>query len=260
MRRIELSTLIGISAAIGILFYTISISGKIQDFLDLPSVLLVVVSTFLITAACFTFKEVILAQKSIISMIAFTPTDPHNIADSMLKMSELAFKRGLLNLEKNAYINEHDEFFNKHLHMVIDGEKAQLVRQIMDQEIISTHERYLNLISILKKAAEVAPSMGLIGTIIGLVQMLGSLNDVKMIGPAMAIALLTTFYGAILSYMVLFPLASKFEQNLTEELLTMRIYLLTLTSVADNEHPSKLEALLNSILPPEKKVVYFKKV
>jgi chemotaxis protein MotA len=259
MRRIELSTIIGILAAIFTLYVTISFSGKIKDFIDAPSMLLVFGGTFLVTAACFSFREVILAQKSIIMMIALKPNDPHNIAASMLKVSENAYKKGLLNLEKSSFIKDQATFFYKHLSMVIDGEKAPQVQQIMDQEIVSSHERYLTLISILKKAAEVAPSMGLIGTIIGLVQMLGSLNDVKMIGPAMAIALLTTFYGAILSYMILFPLASKFEKNLVEELMNMRIYLLTLTSVANNEHPTKLEALLNSILPPEKKVVYFRR-
>ncbi|MDF2966010.1 MAG: pomA [Rickettsiaceae bacterium] len=259
MRKIELSTIIGILAALIILYATISFSGKIKDFLDIPSILLVVGGTFFVTAACFSFKEVILAQRSIISMIALKPHDPHDIAASMLNVSEVAYKRGLLNLEKNSFIKDQVPFFYKHLNMVIDGEKAPHVQQIMDQEIVATHERYLTLISILKKAAEVAPSMGLIGTIIGLVQMLGSLNDVKMIGPAMAIALLTTFYGAILSYIMLFPLASKFEKNLVEELLNMRIYLITLTSMANNEHPTKLEALLNSILPPEKKVVYFKR-
>jgi chemotaxis protein MotA len=258
MRKIDLSTIIGILAALTVLIITISFSGKLKDFIDYPSMLLVFIGTLLVTVACFSFKEVIFAQKSIVTMIALKPHDPHNIAVSMLRVSEVAFKRGLLNLDKNSALKEQGYFFSRHLSMVIDGEKAGHVEKIMDQELISTHERYLTLISILKKAAEVAPSMGLIGTIIGLVQMLGSLNDVRLIGPAMATALLTTFYGAILSYIVLFPIASKFEKNLTEELLNMRIYLLTLTSIAGNEHPSKLEALLNSILPPEKKVIYFK--
>ncbi len=258
MKRMELSTIIGILTAILILGYTISFNGKFRDFIDTPSMLLVMLGTFLITAACFSFREVIGAQKAIISMIALKPQDPQEIATLMLRVSEGAFKKGLLNLEKTHNIREQASFFNKHLNMVIDGEKAGIVEQVMDQEITSTHERYLTLISILKKAAEIAPSMGLIGTIIGLIQMLGSLNDVKMIGPAMAVALLTTFYGAVLSYIIFFPLASKFEKNLTEELINMRSHMFTLTSVAKNEHPSKLEAILNSILPPEKKVIYFK--
>ena len=99
--------------------------------------------------------------------------------------------------------------------------------------------------------------MGLIGTLIGLVQMLGNLKDPSTIGPAMAVALLTTFYGAVLANMVFLPLASKLERNSVEEMLIYNLYTMGATSIGRQENPRRLEMLLNSVLPPAKRVQYF---
>ena len=99
--------------------------------------------------------------------------------------------------------------------------------------------------------------MGLIGTLVGLVQMLGRLDDPSTIGPAMAVALLTTFYGAILANVVLAPLASKLDRNSREEILVKNIYLMAATSISRQENPRRLEMLLNSVLPPSKRVQFF---
>lgn len=108
-----------------------------------------------------------------------------------------------------------------------------------------------------RKSADIAPAMGLIGTLIGLVQMLGNLDDPTKIGPAMAVALLTTLYGAILSTMVFTPLASKLERNTNEELLISQLYLEGILSIARQENPRQLETVMNTLLPPSKRVRYF---
>ena len=99
--------------------------------------------------------------------------------------------------------------------------------------------------------------MGLIGTLVGLVQMLGNLDDPSSIGPAMAVALLTTFYGAILATMVFNPLASKLERNSDAEAMVNQIYAIGATSISRQENPRRLEMMLNTILPPVKRVNYF---
>ena len=99
--------------------------------------------------------------------------------------------------------------------------------------------------------------MGMIGTLIGLIQMLANLNDPESIGPAMAIALLTTFYGAILAYMVFAPIAAKIERNAAEERLIQQIYMTGAASIARQENPRELETLLNTILPPHERLDYF---
>jgi chemotaxis protein MotA len=116
------------------------------------------------------------------------------------------------------------------------------------------------VILLMRKAAETAPAMGLIGTLIGLVQMLKNLSNPSQLGSAMAVALLTTFYGAVLSYMVFFPLASKLERNCREESLIQLIYLKTALSITQKENPRYLEITLNSLLDESQKISYFKGV
>jgi len=127
----------------------------------------------------------------------------------------------------------------------------------MRTELHAIADRHNKGADILRRAAEVAPAMGLIGTLVGLVQMLGNLDDPSAIGPAMAVALLTTFYGAVLGNMVFAPLASKLERKSDEEALLNEIYLLGITSIARQESPRRLEVLLNTILPPANRISYF---
>ena len=110
---------------------------------------------------------------------------------------------------------------------------------------------------ILRRAGEVAPAMGLIGTLVGLVQMLGQLEDPSSIGPAMAVALLTTFYGAILANMFFLPLATKLERNAGVEAQVKQIYALGAASIARQENPRRLEVALNATLPPTERVRFF---
>ncbi len=110
---------------------------------------------------------------------------------------------------------------------------------------------------ILRQAGTVAPAMGLIGTLIGLVQMLGNLDDPDSIGPSMAIAQLTTLYGAIMANMVFAPLAGKLERNSKEEAMLMGVYSMGAGSIGRQENPRRLETLINTLLPPAKRVQFF---
>jgi chemotaxis protein MotA len=115
----------------------------------------------------------------------------------------------------------------------------------------------LRTAAVLRRAAEVAPAMGLIATLVGLVQMLGSLNNPAAIGPGMAVALIATFYGAVLGNMILTPLAGKLETNAEQDGLIRTLYLIASVSIARQENPRRLEMLLNAVLPPGSRVTYF---
>ena len=117
--------------------------------------------------------------------------------------------------------------------------------------------RHSRSAGVLRRAAEVAPAMGLIGTLVGLVQLLGNLQQPESIGPAMALALLTTLYGAILANMVFVPLASKLERNSINEAMVLNVYAIGASSISRQENPRRLEMLINAILPPAKRVRYF---
>ncbi|MFD0387008.1 motility protein A [Tistrella bauzanensis] len=122
--------------------------------------------------------------------------------------------------------------------MVVDGIPVEDVERILKRDISQMAQRHMQSSQILKKSAEVAPAMGLIGTLVGLVQMLGNLEDPSTIGPAMAVALLTTFYGAVLANMVFNPLAGKLERNSMEEQMFKQIYLAGATSIGRQENPA----------------------
>ena len=127
----------------------------------------------------------------------------------------------------------------------------------MGQEVDALLERHRRAASIIRRGSEVAPAMGLIGTLVGLVQMLAQLDDPSSIGPAMAVALLTTFYGAILGTIVLGPLSGKLERNSNSEAMIKNLVLTAMGSIARQENPRRLEMLLNSELPPDKRIRFF---
>jgi chemotaxis protein MotA len=141
--------------------------------------------------------------------------------------------------------------------LVTDGYSGDDVERVLTQELDSLVERHRRSASILRRAAEIAPAMGLIGTLVGLVQMLAELDNPANIGPAMAVALLTTFYGAIMANVILMPLAAKLERNSNDEALIKTLVMLAMGSIARQENPRRLEMLLNSELPPDEQIKYF---
>ena len=141
--------------------------------------------------------------------------------------------------------------------MLLEGATGNEIEPIMQGEMRAAARRHTRTVGVLRKAAEISPAMGLIGTLIGLVQMLGNLDDPSSIGPSMAVALLTTFYGAVLANMVFMPLAGKLERNSSDEELLNSVYMVGAVSIGRQENPRRLEMLINSILPPSKRVSYF---
>lgn len=257
MRTLDLSTISGILFSILMVLLAIDQNGSIADFVDVPAVLIVFLGTILITTASFSFADMFKSPMLIAKMTLIKPKDPKEIALKALEIAAFTYKEGVLALDKRNDLDIKSNLFKKGLSYIVDGEKPASVEKLISQEIMRNHNSRKIVISIFRKAAEVAPAMGLIGTLIGLVQMLGSLSDVKNIGPAMSVALLTTFYGAVFAYMVLFPMASKFDRVTEKEFLNNEIYLYVLVSISKHEPPRQLETTLNSLLPPEKKIMYF---
>ena len=174
----------------------------------------------------------------------------------LLELSQKARAKGVLSIQTDTQ-RVADPFFRQSLTMVIDGMHADAIDATMRNDTHSLLERHQQGVSILRKAAEIAPAMGLIGTLIGLVQMLANLDNPSAIGPAMAVALLTTLYGAVLANMVLTPLANKLERNSQDEYLLRRLYQAGIQSLVRQENPRQLELMLNTILPPSQRLRFF---
>jgi len=187
----------------------------------------------------------------------YSGRDPSEAAIHTLEIAELARKRGVLALQGIVDSLSNDPFLLKGVTMLIDGTQGEEVETIMGRDLNATIQRHNKSTNVLRRAAEFAPAMGLIGTLIGLVKMLSDLQDPSTIGPNMAVALLTTFYGAVLANMVFMPLANKLERNSAEEALINHIYVMGASSIGRQENPRRLEMLLNSILPPAKRIQYF---
>ncbi len=255
--RVDISTLFGIIAAFALIIAAINHGGSVETFMDIPSVFIVLLGTIAITIASFSFTDVGRALGLTARTIVYPEEDASKAAVSVLQMAEEARKHGVLILHGYADNMPSGSFARKGLSMAVDGMDAPIVERVLTQDIHARLARHARGIAVLRKAADVAPAMGLIGTLIGLVQMLGNLEDPASIGPAMAVALLTTMYGAILSFLVFAPLATKLERLSDNEVLIQQVYLKGIVGIASKENPRRTEEVLNAILPAAQRVTYF---
>lgn len=254
---LDLATIVGLFCSFALVATAIFLGGSPKSFIDPPSVLIVIGGTLAITTMCFTFAEIGHTFKVLMKTVFHGRRDPSDAAIQMLRIAEMARKQGVLSLQKILASLKDEPFMHKGLAMVVDGTPGEEVEAILRRDMQATIQRHIKSTGVLHRAGEFAPAMGLIGTLIGLVQMLGNLDDPSSIGPSMAVALLTTFYGAVLSNMVFMPLATKLERNSAEEALINSVYLMAAVSIGRQENPRRLEMLLNSVLPPAKRVRYF---
>lgn len=255
--QLDRATLIGLVAGVGMVVIALWLGGAPSAFIDIPSVLIVGGGTMGVTTICFSLGDMARLPVVLGRALFHGNPDPTRTAAHMLQLADIARKRGVLGLDQLLGHMIHEPFVHRALEMAIDGTPLEEIRQVLQREIDEMAERHSRSAGILRRAAEVAPAMGLIGTLIGLVQMLGSLDDPSAIGPGMAVALLTTFYGAVLANMVLAPLAAKLERNSAEEALAASLYMLTAESICRRENPRRLELRLNALLPPARRVQYF---
>ena len=254
---IDFATLLGLLAALALIGGAIFFGGSWIAFLDLRAILLVVAGTFAVTAVSYSVREIVQAQPIMLRTLFHSGQLPNEAAMRMLQLSERARRRGILQLQSELYALRAEPFLHRAMTMLVDGITVEEIERNLTFETHAMMQRHVRSTGILRRASEVAPAMGLIGTLIGLVQMLGSLNSPERIGPAMAVALLTTFYGALLANVVFLPLASKLERNSATELLINQIYILGALSMGRQENPRRLELVLNTILPASQRVKYF---
>ena len=253
----DLATVLGLVVGFGLVGAAIVLGGAPTAFIDLPAILIVLGGTFGVTTMSFSIAEVIKSQSLIAKTFFRRDHDAGQAGLLVMELADRARREGVLSLQKLIGEFSREPFLQKSLGLVIDGVPGDDVEKILRREVNAMTERHTKSASILRRAAEVSPAMGLIGTLVGLVQMLGRLDDPSTIGPSMAVALLTTFYGAILANMVFSPMAAKLERNSNEEALVNVVYLTGAASMGRQENPRRLEMLLNTILPPSYRLQYY---
>ena len=256
-RQADLSTILGIFLSLGLIGAAIGAGDSNASFFDLPSILIVVMGTITATSIAFTGQEMSRAFKIIGHSILRKTWDEKTMAKQLIDLAVVARKKGILTLNSNNNEIAKDKTLARAVELVTDGYNADDIERILSQEIDALVDRHRRSAGILRRGAEIAPAMGLIGTLVGLVQMLSALDNPEAIGPAMALALLTTFYGAIMGLVILNPLAAKLERNSNDEATIRTLIMVAMISIAKQENPRRLEMMLNSELPPGSRIRYF---
>jgi chemotaxis protein MotA len=248
----DLATIIGILVAFGLVIA--ALGGDAFLFWDFPSVLIVIGGT--IGAVLVTYPlQSVMGVVGIIKKTFLTKNDdPQAIIVQFVDYATRVRREGILSLEAHLK-NIDDPFLRKGLQLTVDGLDPQLIQEIMETEVNCLEERHLKGAEILQTFGSIAPAMGMIGTVIGLVLMLKRMNDPSTIGPAMAVALLTTFYGAVLANLVFIPMAGKLRARSREEVLVRTMIVEGIMSISRGENPRILEEKMNSYLPPKERMV-----
>lgn len=255
--RFDRATVFGLAAAGLFILAAVALGGSAGAFIDLPAVFIVIGGTLAVTTVCFNLADMRVTADALRDTVVSSERDFQDAAYTMLELADYCRRNNILKLQGQALSRfVREPFLHRGLKLLIDGAPEKDIQDILREDIAAGGERNLRAAAVLRKAAEIAPAMGLIGTLIGLVQMLGSLSDPKVIGPSMAVALLTTFYGAVLANMVLNPLATKLERNAAEESLMQQIFMAGVLGIARKDNVRRLEIVLNSMLPGDSKVQY----
>lgn len=255
--QVDLATVFGLFFAFGFIIAAIASGQSNANFFNVPSLMIVLFGTIAATSVSFTSDELAKSWNLIGKSMFRRVQKPSRLASSLVDLAVIAKKKGILALSQNDRELRKDPFLHRAMQMAVDGYSAEEIKRLLFQEVEAQAERHKRSASIARRASEVAPAMGLIGTLVGLVQMLADLENPETIGPAMAIALLTTFYGAILGTVVMAPLAVKLDKGSADESLIKTLIATAAASIANQDNPRRLEMLLNSDLPPSERIQYF---
>ncbi|MCY7296590.1 flagellar motor protein PomA [Alteromonas sp. a30] len=246
----DLATLIGMVGAIGFVVMAMVLGGDVGMFINGPSVLIVFGGSIFVVLSQFTLNQFFGAGKIAAKAFMFKIEAPEELIQKIVEMADAARKGGFLALEEAEIDNA---FMQKGVDMLVDGHDLDVVRQTLAKDIAMTTERHDFGAGIFKGLGDIAPAMGMIGTLIGLVAMLSNMDDPKAIGPAMAVALLTTLYGAFFANVICLPIAAKLNVRMGEEKVNQQLVLDGIVGIADGQNPRVIEGILKNYLAESKR-------
>jgi chemotaxis protein MotA len=244
-------TFLGFLLGLTILAVTISTGANPKIFLHMPSLLVVIGGVTASTLIRFPLNNVTSAF-GVASRAFFThPAVPHQIVLQLVGLSQRARREGLKTLEKHL---PPDRFLAKGLQMAIDRIDRERIREVLGAQILATQERHGVGQEIFKFIAISAPSFGMVGTLIGMVQLFATLRDPAQLGGAMSLSLLSTLWGAVVAYLFAIPISGKLEHRSREEAQAKQLMLEGILGIAAESHPGQLEEHLNAFLSPRARV------
>ncbi len=247
----DIATVVGIISATGLVLGAIFMGSGLNVFINIPSLCIVVGGTFGVTLIAYPLKDFLGVIKVVQKAIFTKNISATELISTFMNFAKKTRKEGILALESELK-EVRDEFFKKGIQLSIDGLEPQQIQKILDTEIGFVRDRHKLGADIFTTMGTFAPAMGMIGTLIGLVQMLQSMDDPSTIGPAMAVALLTTFYGSLIANICCMPIAGKLKTRSKEEMLTKEMTIQGIMSLSSGDNPRILEQKLMAFLPPVK--------
>ncbi len=246
----DIATLVGLLGAFGIVVAAMATGGDVGVFINTPSLLIVLGGSIFVVLMKFTLGQFLGMGKVMGKAFMFKSVKIEDIIAETVDMADAARKGGLLSLEeKEASV----DFMNRGIQLLVDGHDPEVVKTLLNKEKKLTTDRHTSAIGIFTAIADVGPSMGMIGTLVGLVQMLSNMSDPKSIGPAMAVALLTTLYGSMLATMIAIPIADKLTVRRDEEELNQSLIIDGLLAIQAGQNPRVIEQMLRNYLPEKKR-------
>ncbi len=248
----DIATILGVISAFGLMCIAISMGGGIQLFINIPALMIVVGGTLGATMINYPVKDVLGVFKVVKKALFAKKISVTKLIKRFVTFARKSRKEGILTLEDDIK-DVSDEFLRKGVQLAIDGLEPQEIREILETEIDFVRSRHQLGAEIFTTMGTFSPALGMIGTLIGLVQMLQTMDDASKIGPAMAVALLTTFYGSIMANIVCLPIAGKLRTRSKEEVLTKEMAIQGIASLSNGDNPRILEQKLQAFIPPNQR-------
>ncbi|MFP4258050.1 MAG: motility protein A [Desulfovermiculus sp.] len=258
MPSLDFATFLGIVCAFSLMLIAIMTGSSLALFINFPAFMIVIGGTFGALMVHFPFRDVFNSMAVSKNAFLYRESTPREVIDVLIEYASRARKEGLLALE--SVTNEvQDAFLAKGLQMAADGHEPKVLEDTLNREIEYVEDRHEKGADIFAALGAYAPAMGMIGTLIGLIQMLKTLEDPTTIGPAMALALLTTLYGSVMANVIFLPMSGKLQIRSKSEVLKKTLILEGMKSILTGENPRVMEQKLHAFLAPRERESTFKR-
>ena len=247
----DISSVVGLILAFGLIIGAMMMgSAPMTAFIDISSALVVIGGATAACMMCFPLSNMLGAPKVMLKVLLNKPEDVKSVIEQLVSLAETARRDGLLALE-NRMDEVTNAFVKLGIQLAVDGTRPEIIEDIMRTEVDAIATRHQAGKGILDQLGRFAPAFGMIGTLMGLIMMLSNMSDPSSIGQGMAVALITTLYGAILANAIFMPFAEKLGYINKQELNAMEIIIRGVMAIQSGENPRVIQQKLNTFLPPK---------
>ena len=250
----DIATIIGIVLGTGLLLWAILSNTSLGTFIDVPSMAIVIGGAIAAALVSFPLNQILKIMGVVKKAFFTTPVDPVQHVATLVKLAEVARRDGILSLESQLSEGNYDEFLARGLRMAIDGQDPAVIEAAMEREVETIMERHATGKGLFDALGKYAPAFGMLGTVVGLIIMLQNMDDAAALGPAMAVALITTFYGALAANLFALPIADKLAMRSSQEIATKMLIMRGVMSIQAGDNPRIVQQKLMAFLDAKQRV------